>query len=176
MSTISKKICMVGDFGVGKTSLIRRFVEREFNDKYLTTVGVKISRKTVELQNVKQQEKLDLQMLIWDIEGSTKFKAIAPTYLQGSSGAVIVADVTRQDSIEHITDHVNMFLSINPKGFIIIALNKSDLVDEEKLQKLVIMTETNEQERVLAIYPTSAKTGTDVDQMFEKLAYRMMDV
>jgi len=167
---------MVGDFGVGKTSLIRRFVEREFNDKYLTTVGVKISRKTVELQNVKQQEKLDLQMLIWDIEGSTKFKAIAPTYLQGSSGAVIVADVTRQDSIEHITDHVNMFLSINPKGFIIIALNKSDLVDEEKLQKLVIMTETNEQERVLAIYPTSAKTGTDVDQMFEKLAYRMMDV
>jgi small GTP-binding protein len=167
---------MVGDFGVGKTSLIRRFVEREFNDKYLTTVGVKISRKTVELQNVKQQEKLDLQMLIWDIEGSTKFKAIAPTYLQGSSGAVIVADVTRQESIDHITDHVNMFLSINPKGFIIIALNKSDLVDQEKVEKLAIMAANPEQERVLAIYPTSAKTGKDVDQMFEKLAYRMMDV
>ena len=89
MSAISKKICMVGDFGVGKTSLIRRFVERQFNDKYLSTVGVKISRKTVELAEVKQQDKLSVQLLIWDIEGHTKFKAIAPTYLQVAAGAVL---------------------------------------------------------------------------------------
>jgi small GTP-binding protein len=80
---ISKKICLVGDFGVGKTSLIRRFVDRQFSDEYLSTVGVKISRKTLELEGVRQQDQLNLQLLIWDLEGHTKFKAIAPSYLQG---------------------------------------------------------------------------------------------
>ena len=100
MPIISKKICLVCDFGVGKTSLIRRFVERQFSDQYLSTVGVKIFRKNLELLGVKQQEKLNLQLLIWDLEGHTKFKAIAPTYLQGASGALIVADVTRQETLE----------------------------------------------------------------------------
>src|SRR5919199_2023826 len=136
MSIISKKICMVGDFGVGKTSLIRRFVERQFNDQYLSTVGVKISRKTVELVGVREQEKLNLQLLIWDLEGHTKFKGIAPSYLQGSSGAVVVADVSRTETIERVPEHIQLFLSVNPKGSLVVALNKSDLVDEEKLAKL----------------------------------------
>ncbi|MEO1762587.1 MAG: GTP-binding protein, partial [Cyanobacteria bacterium J06629_18] len=80
MSTISKKICLIGDFGVGKTSLIRRFVDRQFSDKYLSTVGVKISRKSVEVTDSKQGKNLNLQLLIWDIEGSTKFKGISASY------------------------------------------------------------------------------------------------
>ena len=95
MAMISKKICMVGDFSVGKTSLIRRFVDRQFSDKYLSTVGVKISRKAVELEGG-EGDKKTIQLLIWDIEGQTKFKAIAPSYLQGSKGVIIVADVSRQ--------------------------------------------------------------------------------
>jgi GTPase SAR1 family protein len=67
--------------------LIRRFVDRQFSDQYLSTVGVKISRKLVESVN--------LQLLIWDLEGHTKFKGITPSYLQGASGAVVVADVSR---------------------------------------------------------------------------------
>ncbi len=175
MSTISKKICMIGDFGVGKTSLIRRFVEQQFSDRYLTTVGVRISRKTVELAGVKQQEKLNLQMLIWDIEGSTKFKAIAPNYLQGASGVIIVSDCTREDTIEHFTDHVQAYLSINPKGYIISALNKTDLVDKSTLETLTKLIESQEQQRVVATYETSAKTGKDVDRMFEKLAYTIIE-
>ena len=70
MSTISKKICLIGDYGVGKTSLIRRFVDRQFSDKYLSTVGVKISRKSVEATDSQQQKKLKLQLLIWDLECS----------------------------------------------------------------------------------------------------------
>ncbi len=165
MAIISKKICMVGDFGVGKTSLIRRFVDRQFNDQYLSTVGVKISRKLIESVN--------LQMLIWDIEGHTKFKGIAPSYLQGASGALIVADVSRIETIERIPEHVQLFLSINPKGSLIVALNKSDLIDEEKLTRLVQMVELQKLDRVSKIYQTSAKTGTYVDEIFEELAYQI---
>jgi len=175
MSSISKKICLVGDFGVGKTSLIRRLVDRQFSDKYLSTVGVKISRKTVELEQVKQPEKLSVNLLIWDLEGSTKFKAIAPTYLQGASAAILVGDVSRQETIEHLADHLNLFLSVNPKGFIIIALNKSDLADEEKLAKLLQMSNNYQQAQVLSIQPTSAKTGQAVDEIFQKIAYKIIE-
>lgn len=159
---ISKKICLVGDFGVGKTSLIRRFVEQKFSDQYLSTVGVKISRKTLEPVN--------LQMLIWDLEGHTKFKAIAPTYLQGGSGAVIVADVSRQETVERISEHVKLFLSVNPKGYIVIALNKADLIEDEKLIKITHSVQLQYSEQVLEIYQTSAKTGAYVDEIFHKLA------
>lgn len=168
-------MCLVGDFGVGKTSLIRRFVDRQFSDQYLSTVGVKISRKNIELLGVKQQETLDLQLLIWDLEGHTKFKAIAPSYLQGASGAVIVADVSRQETIDRIPDHLQLFASVNPKGSVIIALNKSDLVDEDKLAKLLELVQDLAQEQTLGIYTTSAKTGKDVDVIFQKLAYKMVE-
>jgi small GTP-binding protein len=174
MSGISKKMCLIGDFGVGKTSLIRRFVDRQFSDRYLSTVGVKISKKNVELENVKQQEKLGVQLLIWDLEGHTKFKGIAPSYLQGASGAVVVADVTRQETIERIPEHINLFFSVNPKAVVILALNKSDLVDEEKMEKIENLIPNSERERVLSIYQTSAKTGTQVDDIFQNLSYGMI--
>lgn len=180
MSVISKKMCMIGDFGVGKTSLIRRFVEREFSDQYLSTVGVKISRKTVELEAVKERGNLTTQLLIWDLEGHTKFKAIAPSYLQGSSGALVVADVTRNETIERLTEHIELFSSVNPKGVLIIALNKCDLVDEDKLAKLVEFSQdiinsiSTDRDRVLGTYTTSAKTGSSVDDIFYNLATRMV--
>lgn len=175
MPTISKKMCLVGDFGVGKTSLIRRFVDRQFSDQYLSTVGVKISRKNIELQGVKQPGKIDLQLLIWDLEGHTKFKAIAPSYLQGASGALIVADVTRLETIERLSEHVNLFLSVNPKGYILLAINKADLVDEEKLEKLEKLIQIENSSQILARYHTSAKTGTCVDEIFQKLAQKMIE-
>ncbi|HEY9674079.1 MAG TPA: Rab family GTPase [Waterburya sp.] len=167
MATISKKICMVGDFGVGKTSLIRRFVDRQFSDQYLSTVGVKISRKLLESVN--------LQLLIWDLEGHTKFKAITPSYLQGASGAVVVADVTRIETLERLTEHTELFLSINPKGSIVIALNKIDLIDKDKLSKLTELVQENHKEKVLEIYQTSAKTGSYVDEMFHTLGHKIIE-
>ncbi len=173
--TISKKMCMIGDFGVGKTSLIRRFVDRQFSDQYLSTVGVKISRKSIVLENTKQQEDVTAQLLIWDLEGHTKFKGIAPTYLQGASGVLIVADVSRSETVERISEHVKLFSSVNPKGSIIVALNKVDLIDEEKLALLVEISHAIGQGKVLAVYTTSAKTGKDVDEIFHKLAYTMVE-
>lgn len=166
---------MIGDFGVGKTSLIRRFVDRQFSDEYLSTVGVKISSKIITLENIKQQENLTAKLLIWDLEGHTKFKGIAPTYLQGASGVLIVADVSRTETVERISEHIKLFSSVNPKGLIIIALNKVDLIDEEKLAMLVEISHAIDKDKVIAVYTTSAKTGQDVDDIFHKLAYTMVE-
>ncbi|SKB15224.1 conserved hypothetical protein [Planktothrix sp. PCC 11201] len=172
---ISKKICLVGDFGVGKTSLIRRFVDRQFSDQYLSTVGVKISRKIVDLTEFTSEKTGSVQLLIWDIEGHTKFKAIAPSYLQGASGVVIVADVTRQETVERLPEHINLFLSVNPKGSIVIAFNKIDLIDATELEHLIKITpDLKQYGQILSSYKTSAKTGDDVDTIFYELSQKFI--
>ncbi|MEA5468736.1 Rab family GTPase [Spirulina sp. 06S082] len=171
MTVISKKMCMLGDFGVGKTSLIRRFVERQFSDRYLSTVGVKISRKTVHLKDVQTEKEQELKLLIWDIEGHTKFKSISPAYLQGSSGVLVVADLTRQETIDHLGDRIQEYREINPHGQVAIALNKSDLLEEEEV--LEMKNKLSLPDGILGIYNTSAKTGNNVDTIFQELAYKL---
>lgn len=172
MSIISQKICTIGNFAVGKTSLIRRFVESKFSDNYLSTVGVKISRKIIDLQEPHHNKTdLKLQFLIWDIEGKTKFKGIAPSYLQGAKGAIVVADVTRQETILNLQEHIDLFFSVNPKKTkIIVAFNKSDLVEPERLKSIIDPNQIMKDERIIATYATSAKTGNNVDEIFYKLA------
>jgi small GTP-binding protein len=173
MSLISKKICIIGDFGVGKTSLIRYFVEGRFSDNYLTTVGVRISRKLLEVSLIDRVQ--TIQLLIWDVEGKTKFKGIAPSYLQGARGAIIVGDLARQETIEHISEHLSLFSTINPKGSAIVALNKSDLVSSERIEKILEVNNCNRNLNVMATYITSARTGVYVEEMFSKLASVMLD-
>ena len=168
MSIISQKICLIGDFAVGKTSLVRRFVEGKFSDKYLTTIGVKISRKSVIIDSSPRQ----VNLLVWDIEGHTKQRAIPTTYLQGANGAVLVGDLTRNNTLRNLKNHLELFLQINPQGQTIVALNKCDLVTQDKLDKLVELHNFENCDRVINTYVTSAKTGDYVDRMFEELATR----
>jgi small GTP-binding protein len=172
MSVISKKICLLGDFGVGKTSLISRFVENKFSDRYLSTVGVKISRKLVNIQS--EFNKLEINLLIWDVEGSTKFNSIAPSYLKGASGSIIVADLTRIETLENLASHIDLFLKINPQGSIAIALNKADLITSESLNNLICLYNFTSQQQVIANLPTSAKTGVNVNNLFDRLTIEML--
>ena len=174
MSTISKKICLIGDYGVGKTSLIRRFVDRQFSDKYLSTVGVKISRKSIELSDSEQQKNITLQLLIWDIEGSTKFKGISASYFQGAKGAIIVGDVTRPESLENISEHIKAFSKVNPQGKTVVALNKSDLIDAEYLEKYCQLYSFSDNNSFVSTYASSAKSGTNVDEIFTTLAHSII--
>ena len=174
---ISQKICLIGDFGVGKTSLIRQFVDRQFSDTYLSTVGVKISRKVVSildsLGNLPESIK-QVQLIVWDIEGSTRFQAIAPSYLQGAKGALIVADVTRDSSIENLKTHVQLFQSINPKSSLLIALNKVDLLEKSARDHLIKSISGQFADLNISIHLTSAKTGEGVDNIFQTLAGQML--
>ncbi|MEO0852694.1 MAG: Rab family GTPase, partial [Cyanobacteria bacterium J06648_11] len=151
MTALSKKICLIGDYGVGKTSLIRRFVERQFSDEYLSTVGVKISRKTLRLNALDGSDR-ELRLLIWDLEGRQKFKAISPTYLRGASGAVIVADVTREETVASLVGHLRMFLTVNPRGTVAIAYNKMDLSDEKLSASLLQVIHKDNRDRPINAY------------------------
>jgi small GTP-binding protein len=176
MPIISKKICLIGDFGVGKTSLIRRFVDRQFSDKYLSTVGVKISKKVVDVPGLDKEKPLQIQLMIWDLEGHTKFKSIAPSYIQGSSAAIIVADLTRVETVQNLTERLELFCQYSPNNPMIIAFNKADLLDPEKVGQVMATTDINKHPLVIGTYTTSAKTGDNVDFMFEEISKKLAEI
>jgi small GTP-binding protein len=169
MGVLSKKICTIGDFGVGKTSLIRRYVEGVFSDEYLSTVGVKVSQKLLDIYPANGEEAIQLKLMIWDLEGHTRFKPIAKSYLQGASGALIVADITRPDTVENLNDRIQLFLSVNPNGIVAIALNKIDLAIAEKLDESATFSRWND-ERIISFNLTSAKVGNNVEKIFQDLS------
>ncbi len=169
MGVLSKKICTIGDFGVGKTSLIRRYVEGVFSDEYLSTVGVKVSQKLLEIDPESDREAIQLKLMIWDLEGHTRFKPIAKSYLQGASGALIVADLTRPETLDNLNDRLQLFLSVNPKGVVAIALNKLDLAMTEKLDDSSSFSRWND-ERIISFNFTSAKLGDNVEKIFQDLS------
>ena len=162
---------MMGDFAVGKTSLVRRFVYDEFSDSYLTTIGVKVTKKDIESDNAKAS------LLIWDIAGSDRFNIVSPEYIKGATGGIIVADLSRESTIESIQMHLDMILSINPDAVITVALNKADLVSDNKVK--IDLTETQKKVASLkgcwACFLTSAKTGENVEEIFKNLTDKILN-
>lgn len=156
-----KKICMLGASAVGKTSLVRRFVEGGFSDRYLTTVGVKIDRKTV---TVGGQE---VQLVLWDLNGEDRFQKLEMRYLRGAAGYLLVVDGTRRETLERaLLLHERVQVALRPVPWV-LALNKHDLERDWELE------EADLAETVPAggtIQRTSAKTGTGVEEAFRTLA------
>jgi small GTP-binding protein len=163
--TISKKVCLLGDFAVGKTSLMRRFVYDLFSDKYISTIGVKVSRKTVAIPVA--ADIVELTMMLWDLGGSEEFNRVRASYLRGAAGAVLVCDLTRPRTLDSIRTYADELHSINPGARFILAANKYDLTDQQRL--------TREQIEAAAAnvnapyYLTSAKTGDEVETLFRHL-------
>jgi len=156
---IRKKILLIGDFNVGKTSLIKRYVSNTFDDKYLTTVGVNISKKIV---NINHEE---LELIIWDIEGHTELKSIPSSYYNGASGAIFVCDINRSETMESLTKHIHTFLEVNPKAPYVVAYNKADLLNVDKKNDLAIVND---------VFLTSAKEGLNVEKLFLSLSQRIV--
>jgi small GTP-binding protein len=163
--TISKKVCLLGNFAVGKTSLMRRFVYDLFSDKYISTIGVKVSRKTVAIPVA--EDIVELTMMLWDLGGSEEFNQVRASYLRGAAGAVLVCDLTRPGTLDGIQTCADELLSTNPRARFILAANKCDLTDQQRL--------TREQIEAAAAnvnapyYLTSAKTGDEVETLFRHL-------
>ena len=162
---IQKKICMLGSFAVGKTSLARRFVEGIFSDTYLTTVGVKIDKKVVQVNGT------EINLVLWDLYGDDDFQKIRWSHFNGAAGYLLVADGTRRATLEKAE-----FLEerarkeIGPVPFIFL-INKNDLAGEWEID--------SENEAQLAaknwtVLRTSAKTGEHVDEAFAQLARKIV--
>ncbi len=165
---ISKKIILVGDFATGKTSLIRRFVDDQFSDSYLSTIGVKISKKEIALDEV------TIRGLIWDLEGGTPGKPVNRIYFAGAHGAILVSDVTREETLVHIGDYIAM---LKEKGLAIprlLVLNKCDKIGESERNEVLRKAKSYYEGDIDAFFMTSAKTGEGVEDMFHTLAQKML--
>jgi small GTP-binding protein len=161
---LQKKICLLGAFGVGKTSLIRRYVDTIFSDSYLTTVGVKIDKKVVTVGTEQ------MALILWDIAGEDEVAAVRVSYLRGAAGYLLVVDGTRPETLEvtaSIQTRIQGELGVVP---FLVLLNKADLQEDWALPA----------DRIEALEAagwnfrrTSAKTGMGVEAAFEELAGRV---
>lgn len=161
---ISKKIILTGSFGVGKTSLFNKFIYNKFDDKYLTTIGVKVNKKVISIDDQ------EVSLLLWDIAGEVSQDKIPNSYFLGSSGIVYVFDLTRPSTYKNIVKDIDYLKNItSDKAMIKVVGNKSDLVDENKLEEV----------RSTILYPwdiiTSAKTGANVDELFHDMGKAFID-
>lgn len=162
MSAIQKKVCLLGDFAVGKTSLIRRYVEGRFEDKYLSTIGVKISRKVV------QRPDHDLNLLIWDLAGGDDIDQLSRRYLLGAVGALLVCDLTRPETLGIIEKYARIMREVNRDSALVLACNKVDLEAERAIDDEALAAAADAMD--LSWLLTSAKSGQGVEEAFEILA------
>lgn len=157
---------MVGAFAVGKTSLVQRYVRSIFNEKYQTTIGVKIDQKEVEYNGK------TINLLLWDIHGEDDFMKVKPTYLIGASGYFLVADNTRAETLQTAINMHDMASSVTNNVPFILLMNKCDLTDEKEISE----DKLNElKSQGWIIIQTSAKDGTGVDEAFNALTKYIME-
>jgi small GTP-binding protein len=165
---VQKKICMLGTFAVGKTSLVRRFIASIFSDKYHTTLGVKVDKKLVDLNETQK-----MMMMLWDIEGAEQAQDLRKSYLRGAAGYLLVADGTRKETLYRALEiqiRAQDELGLIPYVFLI---NKADMIkewtiEERELEALV--------EKGWHVIKTSAKSGVGVEEAFMSLAKKMMEM
>jgi small GTP-binding protein len=158
---IQKKICMVGVFSTGKTCMVQRFVHSIFSVKYLSTVGVKIDKKEVQVGEQK------MILMLWDLEGRDATVDVNPNYIRDAHGIIYVADGTRPETVEGAMDirkSVTTALGEIPS---VMAFNKTDLVDQWQLTPAHEASVTSQGMHPLR---TSAKSGEGVEATFQWLA------
>jgi small GTP-binding protein len=162
--TLQKKICMLGGFSVGKTSLVKRYVESIFSETYLTTVGVKIDKKTVELPG------RIVNLILWDLAGEDDIASLRMSYVRGAAGYVLVADGTRRPTLEvAVSLHRRVEADFGPLPFVLL-VNKNDLREQWAIPDAEI---EDLRRSGWWVQSSSARTGEGVDDAFQTLAVRV---
>jgi small GTP-binding protein len=166
-----RKVCLVGDPAVGKTSLVRRFVIDKYDDSYIQTIGAKVIKKTVRLDDGGQVR--DVTLMIWDVMGQKHFRIIESVAFQHIAGAMVVCDVTRRSTLENVGYWLDALRSVSGRVPAIIMANKSDLLASAEFGE-------DDVARVAAEagaehFVTSAKTGENVESAFASLARQSLE-
>ena len=156
---------MLGATGVGKTSLVSRFVLSVFSDKYLTTIGVKVDKKPVTVDGK------EVTLLLWDIYGQDEFQTVRTSYLKGASGYLLVADGTRQLTLDTARELQKTAQGVVGAVPFVLVLNKADLASEWRLNDKALYKMAEEG---WSIIKTSAKTGEGVEDAFLKLTRKVV--
>ncbi len=163
--TVQKKICMLGGFSVGKTSLVKRYVESVFSESYLTTVGVKIDKKTVDIVD------RTVHLILWDLAGEDEMGSLRMSYLRGCAGYVLVADGTRPKTLDMaVSLRRRVEAEHGPLPFSLL-LNKHDLTEQWAVSDDTV---GDLRESGWAVRSSSARTGEGVEETFQELAARVL--
>ena len=162
---LQKKICMLGSYGVGKTSLVSQFVHSKFSQKYLSTIGVKIERKQVRIDG------RDLRLLLWDLHGDDDIQPVRASYLRGMAGYLLVIDGTRHESLSVAMNLHRLAVDTVGEVPFVTLINKFDLVADWEVddRQLEALSQTG-----WVIRRTSAKTGEFVNESFELLGEKIL--
>ena len=161
---VSKKVILTGSFGVGKTSLFNRFIYHQFSDKYLTTLGVKVNKKTIEIDDV------EVSLLLWDIAGEVSQDKVPASYFLGASGIIYVVDLSRPSTFVNMVSDLKFLEEILPKGIIKVVANKRDLVTDEQIAQIAHAIKRPWDAL------TSAKTGENVEEVFYDMGKSLLTV
>jgi len=167
------KICLIGDVGVGKTSLIRRYVLDVFDDKYIATIGTKVTKKEIQVKDPRTGAPIDLILLIWDIMGQPSFREVLrEAYFYGAQGAIAVCDVTGKESLGELRYWIKAMTATTGEVPIVFLGNKCDLKDEARvtLEELEVFAKKHDS----SAFFTSAKTGYNVESAFGTLVERIL--
>lgn len=160
------KICMLGATGVGKTSLVARFVRSIFSDAYLTTVGVAIDKT----QMKRGDDEVDL--VVWDLSGEDEFQSVQLSYLRGASGYLLVVDGTRRATLSTALHLRQATVKLVGEIPVVLVVNKIDQLGGGDLEAEDFVSDAVLREAVAEAWPivkTSAKTGDGVEEAFGRL-------
>lgn len=163
---VLKKVVLLGDGAVGKTSLIARYVVNKFDDKYIATIGTKVSRKDVQV--IKPNLIINLRMMIWDILGQKEYSKIRSASLSGAQGLILVGDLSRPETIKSLQDFWLKEVQAQVGGIpTVVVGNKVDLAEKNSMTAAVV--EAMGQRLGYPTLLTSAKTGANVEEIFNTL-------
>jgi len=162
MQEIRAKVVLIGSIGVGKTSVVERFVHRKFSNNYLSTIGVRVDSAEVKLADAK------VKLLIWDLAGELYLSEQYNQYLNGSAGAILIYDITRPDTYDEIQSVAKAISKEHPALSLLILANKSDLRDDPQYRDGISDDHKFD-------YMTSAKTGEKVEMAFQKIAQNILE-
>lgn len=167
---IMKKICLIGNPAVGKTSLIKRYVYDIFDDRYLSTIGAKITKKIVKMEG--ETHDTELTLMIWDIEGQKNVGGVHSNYYRGADAGIVVCNVTRRETLENIPNWVKAVFKVTGEIPLVFLANKTDLPDKAFDEKEIKNIASGFNAPYLF---TSAKTGKNVENAFITISKLLLE-